>query len=421
VAAGRDPLDLSLAANAADNTFGSGVVVDARGSVLTPYHVIQGARKIFLRYSDGHGTYADIHAADARSDLAVLKPLSPPREAKAVRTSAIRTWDERGGKATVFRGQSVLALAHPLALGFNDGKASASTGIIANVRRRAANLSDETRTGPLHQYANLLQTDARLAVGASGGGLFNSEGELIGLLNATAALAASETAGGYAVPMDANFIRIIDVLKQGREVEYGFLGVSPDPSSAVRRNGGLLLSRVSAGTPADAVGIRQNDMIVAVDGRPVADADDLFLLVGAALADTEVSLTLDRRGQALRVKPKLAKFFHTMPSIASVKPASVHGLRVEFTSLIANQPIFFGERQGITPGVLIRDLEPDSPAARKLKAFTEGKRMTITEVNGVAVKSPAEFYAEAKKARTVALTLAASVNAQGESTTVSLP
>ena len=82
-----DPkLDLSNWQNVADNQFGSGVVLDAAGLILTNYHLIEGAKKIYVRTASGKGCYADIHAADSRSDLAVLKLLEPPEGMKAIKS-----------------------------------------------------------------------------------------------------------------------------------------------------------------------------------------------------------------------------------------------------------------------------------------------------------------------------------------------
>ncbi|CAN5282295.1 N/A [soil metagenome] len=426
VPAGRDKLDLSHALSAAENTFGSGIVLDESGRVLTNYHLIQDAHKIFLRYSDGRGSYANIRAADARSDLAVLTPIGdfkdskPIRDTKRVRFATVKTWDDlrSGGKANVFRGQSVVSLAHPLAAGFSDGKASASTGIISNVRRRATTSREEARTGPLYNYGNLLQTDARLAVGVSGGGLFNLDGELIGLLSATASLTGSETGGGYALPMDPIYRRIIDTLHEGREVEYGFLGVSPTEPMAPE---GLRLNTVNPNTPAFSVNLKAGDIIQAIDGRRVLERDDLFLLVGGSLAGTKVKLTVQRVDQVFTVEPTLAKFATTQPSIVTVRPESVHGLRVDYSSLIAQQPVFFGDQMRIASGVLIRDLEPKSAAESKLKSINESKRLMITHVNSNPVTTPAEFYAEARKHATVKLTLAVATDPNVPSRMVTLP
>ena len=108
-----DPLDLSDPQTARNYLYGSGVVLDTTGQILTAYHLIQGATKVYVRTANGRGYYADIHAADARSDLAVLKPaeelprglLLSPIEFATVRTS--------GEKPTVAEGMFVVALGHP--------------------------------------------------------------------------------------------------------------------------------------------------------------------------------------------------------------------------------------------------------------------------------------------------------------------
>ena len=169
-------IDLSRT-DAIPESFGSGVVIDAdNGLVLTMAHVIHNATKIYVRLPGGRGSWADIHAADPRSDLAVLRLLDPPADLKAVK---------RGDGSNLRKGQFVICLANPYAAGFRDGSPSASWGIVSNLHRRASGVTGEIeRPGvkpTLHHYGTLIQTDVRLALGCSGGGLFNLNGELIGL------------------------------------------------------------------------------------------------------------------------------------------------------------------------------------------------------------------------------------------------
>lgn len=192
-------------------SYGSGVVIDPRGLILTNYHVIRDATKIFVRLPGDKASYADIHAADPRSDLAVLRLL----DERIFPLPAIKLGD--GG--AVEKGQWVLSLANPFAAGFRDGSPSVSWGIVSNLRRRApSGTREEDRRRTLHQYGTLIQTDARLNFGVSGGALVNLQGELIGLTTAHAALSGSETAGGFAVPLSAGIRRIVEVLRKGEEV-----------------------------------------------------------------------------------------------------------------------------------------------------------------------------------------------------------
>src|SRR5262249_12990240 len=153
-----------------------------------------------------------------RSDLAVLRLL----DKKLRPLPKLKIGD--GGNAR--KGKFVVSLANPFAAGFRDGSPSASWGIISNIQRRApGNPEEETQKIPLHLHPILLQTDARLNLGCSGGALLNLRGELIGLTTSRAAINGSEMAGGFAIPLDTNVQRIIARLQEGMEVEYGFLGV----------------------------------------------------------------------------------------------------------------------------------------------------------------------------------------------------
>ena len=374
---------------AVPESYGSGVVIDAAGLVLTNYHVIEKATKIFVRLpGDARGSYADIIGADSRADLAVLKLINPPGNMKPI---AI------GDGSKVRKGDWVISLANLLGTGFRDGSPSASWGIISNVRRRGPGPADEVkRTKPLTQYAVLLQTDARLNFGCSGGAILNLNGELIGLSTALAAVTGGETAGGFAVPMSSNVLKIIDVLKRGQEVEYGFLGVSVNPDDRPP-GGGVLVRDVAPGTPAARAGIRGRDIITAIDGHPVKEHDDLFLHVATALAGNEATVTLNG-GRA--VTTRLVKASHAEPFIAANRPRPVFGLTVDYLSTISGDG-------AIDSGVLIREIAPGSAAARGVLGERAAKtRLVIVSVNGVAVNTPAEFYREAQGKTAVKLGVA---------------
>ena len=256
--------------------FGSGVVVDARGLILTNYHVVQDATKVYVRLPGGKGSYADIHAADPRSDLAVLKLLNP--NVMPLKTIPLGDADK------LERGQFVLTLANPYAAGFRDGQPSASWGILSNIRRRAVSrVKENENVKPFHFYSTLLQTDARLSLGSSGGALVNLQGEMVGLLTSLAAIQGGETPGGFAVPITANMARIINVLKRGEEVDYGFLGVGHEPMVEGRR--GVRLSNVDPSFPAgyDAR-LQRGDLLLAINGQPIKEHDDIFFLIASQLA-----------------------------------------------------------------------------------------------------------------------------------------
>ncbi len=360
--------------------FGSGVVIDPKGLILTNYHVVQEATKIFVRLPGGQSSYADIHAADPRSDLAVLRLLNPDlRQLRAV---------PLGNADKMQRGQFVLTLSNPFAAGFRDGQPSASWGILSNIRRRALNhLKEEERIKPLQYYGTLLQTDARMHLGCSGGAILNLSGEMIGLITSTAAIQGGETPGGFAVPVNVGMRRIIDVLLRGEEVDYGFLGVAFDERAGNGR--GVVLKYITKGSPAKLEAkLDENDLLLGVDGHPIHEIDDVFASIGANLAGTKVRLHFSRQGVERVADVTLAKLAVPGKSIASSTGSRpfVRGLRVDNASLVVQTPL--RQSASIPPGVLICDVQPASPAHRANLKSGE----VITHVNQTSVTSPAAFY-----------------------------
>jgi S1-C subfamily serine protease len=383
-------------------SYGSGVVIDESGLVLTQAHVIHRATKVYVRLPGGRGSWADVHAADPRSDLAVLRLIDPVPGLRAIRI---------GDGGRLRKGSFVLALANPFAAGFRDGSPSASWGIVSNLRRRSPGMTSDVDRArqALHNFGTLVQTDVRLHAGCSGGALLNLDGELVGLTTAVAALSGAETPGGFAVPMDARMRGIVEVLRRGEEVEYGFLGVFLDIDS--RPGQGAVLKAVAPGSPAQEAGLLPGDRIVRINGTPVVENDDLFLLIGAQLAGSKAVVEVAGRAGMMRhtCTVTLAKYAVPGNPIASNRPRPRAGLRVDYASVL-------GQLRGgeIPRGVAVREVVPGSPADRaRLQPDA-----VITAVNDHEVKTPAEFYREMDRAAgPVDLTY---LNASGNPETVRL-
>ncbi len=360
-------------------SYGSGVVIDEAGLVLTQAHVVHKAAKIYVRLPGQRGSWADIHALDPRSDLAVLRLLDPIGDLKAIKI---------GDGGALRKGTFVLSLANPFAAGFRDGSPSASWGMVGNVRRRSPNVAndiDRTRL-TLHHYGTLVQTDVRLNLGCSGGALLNLDGELVGLTTATAALSGGETPGGFAVPMDAGLRRIVEVLRRGEEVEYGFLGVAGAPESRPAK--GVQLTLVAENSPAKRAGLKPTQWIQFINGLPVREIDDLFLYIGTQLAGNTIRLEVSdtEGGPTVTKTVKLAKFFVSDAFIASHRPRPRGGLRVEYTSVL--------KRPLIPNGVHVREVLPGSAAEQAhVQVGT-----VITHVNNRPILTPADFYQEMDRA-----------------------
>ncbi len=392
-------LDLSDPNNVPES-YGSGVVIDDReGLVLTLAHVVRKAAKVYVRLPGGRGSWANIHALDPRSDLAVLRLIDRVPNLKAL---------PLGDGDKLHKGDFVLSLSNPFAAGFADGSPSASWGIVSNLRRRATGMlsdyepAERTARLPLYCFNTLIQTDTRLNLGCSGGALLNLQGELVGLTSSLAGIAGGETPGGFAVPLSAGMHRIIEVLRRGEEVEYGFLGVFLQRADRIPP-GSVQVDSVLADGPAERGRIRGRsgpgsrreggDFILSVNGTPVHSNDELFLAVITHLAGStvrvEVAATPDGPRRICSVR--LAKFPAMGPIIASRQPKARGGLRVDWSSTLVPRL----RLRSIPEGVVIREVQPDSPAE---KARLQPD-MVIKRVNDHPVMMPAEFYREMEKAR----------------------
>jgi serine protease Do len=360
-------------------SYGSGFVIDRSGLILTSAHVVRHATKIYVRLPDKRGSWADLQACDPRSDLAVLKLLDPPADLKPVPLgdgSAIRT------------GQFVISIANGFTAGFRQSDdPTVGWGLVSKLRQRldpAKNLNEmERHKITLHHYGTLIRTDAQTTPGCSGGALLDLDGKVIGLTTALAGIRGNQP-GGFAIPIDASTRRIIEVLKKGEEVEYGFLGVVLHNDSRF----GVRIYRVTPGSPASRGGIMPNDQIVSVNGHPIRENDDLFLYVSMALAGTTARIEVSRGGGLTQTRTvKLAKFYVPGKVIAAKRPPARFGLRVDYTSILTQRNPFPNFNRSMPDGVVVREVIGNSAADRALLQPDK----VITQVNGRPVHSPAEF------------------------------
>jgi S1-C subfamily serine protease len=387
-------------------SFGSGVVIESQGKlILTSYHVVHDATKIYVRLAEGKGSYADIFAADPRSDLALLRVLN--------KTVLSCLTPLKIGKAeSVQKGDLVVLVSKPFSVGFHDGSTGCSWGIISKVRRRIQPRSLEDAHTRLQTHGTLLQVNARLSLDCSGGALLNLHGDLVGLTTERATLVGTDVSGELAIPMDPGTRRILGSLCQGFEAEYGFLGVVPGQSNS---GTGIVLVRVTPGSPAYTAGIRAGDVLESINGIPVYQDEDLFLQIGSLLPGCETELKI--RGRQGPVRVRLAKLYVAGSGIVSRKPPAVRGIRVDYTSVLYLQTL---RTVSIPPGIYVREVVPGSRAQVVDLRLNE----IITHVNGQEVNSPAAFYREAAKSaptEPLKLTLSAQDLHRAESTEILIP
>jgi S1-C subfamily serine protease len=258
---------------------GSGVVVSPDGLILTNNHVIDGAREIAVSLSDGRRFGARALGRDPDTDLAVLRG----ETGETLPTARL------GNSKSVRQGQIAIAIGNPL--GF---QSTVTAGIVSAVGR-----SLRAQNGRL--IGDVIQTDAALNPGNSGGPLVNSAGQIIGINTAVAAQGAQNI--GFAIPID-KAKSLADRLKTGQgPAPTAFLGVSTTETEDGSA-GALVVSLVSGG-PAQRASISVGDLIVSFDGKPVSGADALSGLVQARQPGDTVQVVIERDGTSRTVSVTL--------------------------------------------------------------------------------------------------------------------
>lgn len=374
------------------NDFGTGVVIDRSGLILTNYHLLDADSDHYVTTIDRKVFRTEIKAADPRSDLAVLQVKDRFSPSDFVPMPL-------GNAKTLKKGHIVLSLGNPYSIA-RDGQVSCSWGIVSNLSRKVATPKDDSaanvRDPIIHDLGNLIQTDAKLNLGTSGGALVNLKGEMVGLTSALSAITGYDQAAGYAIPVDDTFRRIVDTLKQGREVEYGFLGIMPmnlRPDEVLNGKHGVRIeSNIRPGTPAFDAGLENNDVITHVGDDAIYNADGLRLMVGKLPPSAHVRLTFERNGHIHSSTVTLAK--HGLKGkrqrIVTVMPPEWRGLQVDYSSVALAIP---QADVPTVPCVVITDVRPDSPAAKA--GLNAG--MFVTHVDNTTISTPDEFRNEVTK------------------------
>lgn len=255
---------------------GSGFIFESDGFIATNNHVIEGSDAISIILANGLRYDAKLVQTDPRSDLAVLKI------------------DETGLPAVTFDldkkilvNQWAFACGNPFGLAFdNDGVPTITYGVVSALDRdMTQRLSGDSE---LHYYGNLIETSATINPGSSGGPLFDIDGNVIGVVTAIETTSGVSEGHGYAIPITRNTLRVLNTLKTGKHVEYGFLGVrvknvDPPVSRRVAKMTDALGAKIERVTiqdgPAARAGLRSGDIVIEFDGTPVRDSDHLVRLV----------------------------------------------------------------------------------------------------------------------------------------------
>jgi S1-C subfamily serine protease len=380
--------------------YGSGVVIGDQGEILTAFHVVRGANRLIVHAARGQAFDAEVIAADPRSDLAVITPVQD-RGGDRPRLKPVAI-----GDATRLRkGSFLVALGNPFNAAREDGSPSASWGILSNRARRLDVENDGFSAAPrtrLQEFPTLLQLDAKLNLGMSGGAVINLKGELVGLTTTASSPAGFDVQAGYAIPMDRMGRRAVEALRQGKEVEYGLLGIIADPQFSNR------VSRVATHSPAALGHLRVGDEILAVNGVPIANFDSLILSVSVYPPGESVRLKIRRSDDIIERTIVLAKFHVDGEVIATNRPKPWRGLRVDYSTTIQMRGNGAPDNDSVPAGVVAAEVEEGSPAA----AAGLKKGVLIFRVGDRPIHSPRDFAeAVADQGGPVALAIALATDA----------
>ncbi len=259
---------------------GSASVITSDGYMLTSAHVVSGAKSAEAAFADGTTTSADLVGCDVLSDLAVLKARgSVPAPVAMGRAEELRV------------GQLVVAVGNPLGL-----TGSVTAGIVSGLGR-----SLPTRNGRV--VDEVIQTDAALNPGNSGGVLADSRGRMVGVSTAVAGVGL-----GLAVPVNSSTHKIIAALMTTGRVRRAWLGiagahipVAPAVAAKLGTATGLQIASVVRGSPADEAGLRRGDIVVSVDGHSVVTATAIQKLMVEDAIARRIEMTVWRNGALVDV------------------------------------------------------------------------------------------------------------------------
>ena len=319
---------------------GSGVIVSADGYILTNNHVVEEADELKVTLNDGRDFIAKVVGADPKTDVAVIK-------IEAEKLPAITLADSSRTRV----GDVVFAIGNPLGVG-----QTVTMGIISATGRRVGILAE------VAGYEDFIQTDASINRGNSGGALVDAKGRLVGINSAIVSNNQGSIGIGFAIPINLARTVMTSLIATGT-VSRGYLGVetNPEPLNAdlaeqlglPRETKGVLLTGVNAKGPAAKAGLKQNDVVIAVNDKLVSSSDDLRLYIAESAPGAKVNVKVLREGKELVVTATLDTLAESTPPEGEL----IAGVQVQPLTKELRQELDIDER--IT-GLVVVDVKPGS-------------------------------------------------------------
>jgi len=344
---------------------GSGFIIDPAGLILTNEHIIHGAQRIIATLADQRKYQANLLASDMRSDIALLKidadnficlAIAPPEQLAI--------------------GQLVIALGNPLGTG-SDGTAVATFGRINRLKQKLNPPLDDEND---RFYDNLIQSDARILPGSSGGPLINELGQAIGINTAIATALVSGRQFGFAITLDETALGKIAHLETGRTKEYAFMGVETSEIDEYTQKmlglkdlSGVKVRLVLPGSPAQTASLQTGDVIRAIDGRRMHSPDELISCLNhyqvgqtVAIDILRPSLTNYITAEEITIPVRLAQ--RTLADLKGYKHEAKLNSIIAWGMEVKSLTSWRKYKLNLPPnqtGVLVYQVKPGSPADRK--------------------------------------------------------
>ncbi|HZK76378.1 MAG TPA: Do family serine endopeptidase [Candidatus Kapabacteria bacterium] len=367
---------------------GSGVIITNDGYILTNNHVVKDAAKkggITVQMTDKRVFDAHVIGTDPITDIAVIKI-----DATNLPVAALGNSDD------LQVGQVVLAVGNPLGL-----ESTVTQGIVSSLHRPLPELGAEDGAGR-YAITNFIQTDAAINPGNSGGGLFDIKGEVVGINSAIASGTGYFAGYGFAVPINMAKGVAMDLIKSGK-VNRGYIGVQIAPvdettaqALGLDRPEGVRIDDVQKDGAGEAAGLKQNDVILSVDGQATDEPNELQTMIGMHHAGDQVSLRIWRNGKemdkSVTLKPRSETAENT-PSAsneeqgtqedASQSTATLDNIGLTVRTVTSDDM----DKYHVSNGVLITEIAPASEAADR----GLGRNAVITEAAHEKVTSAGQF------------------------------
>ncbi|MFQ5888490.1 MAG: trypsin-like peptidase domain-containing protein [Gemmatimonadota bacterium] len=321
---------------------GSGFAIDTDGHILTNHHVVRDADSVVVADATGRIYRAEILGSDELTDVAVLKVPSgriPPAPL--------------GTSSDLMVGEPAIAIGNPFGYLLANSEATVTTGVISGVGR---DIRSDMRSEVL--YADMVQTDASINPGNSGGPLVNADGKVIGVNSSIFSRSGGSEGLGFAIPID-RALRIADELREFGRIRRAWVGIDVIALDSDTLRGETVVRRVAEGSPADRAGLRPNDVLVALDGRPIASPLDWEVGLLDAGVNAEVTVRYRRHGRTRTASLRI----HELPSEMAERVEVFRGLQ-----LITVTPQIAAERRlRVDAGAMIIAIDPRTVRATGMR------------------------------------------------------